>query len=403
MIGSKTLAAVVLTMALVPYALGVKEKVIHDFESNPDGAIPYASLVSDSAGNLYGTTLYGGTYGYGTVFELLPNQDGSWTEAVLHSFSGDVDGAVPIGPLTFDTQGNLYGTTSGYVNIGGTAFKMTPDENGNWTVSVLYKFGTGTDGSESYSGVVFDNNGNLYGTTVTGGTYGNGTVFELSPNEDGSWTESILYNFTGGKDGAHPQGGVVVDGAGNLYGTTFSDGAKNHGTVFELSPQPGGGWRGALLHTFTGGRDGGIPTGSLTFDLAGNLYGAATGGGSHGSGVIFMLTSDPLGGWKETIVHAFDGVHGGAPNGGLVFDASGNLYGTTHGGGAVQKGTVFRLSRGHGGNVAIRTFSFNYDNGYGPEGGVVLDAAGHVYGTTSQGGDDTHCGGGCGVVFQITP
>jgi len=260
---------------------------------------------------------------------------------------------------------------------------------------VLHKFGTGTDGSAPYSGVVFDNNGNLYGTTVLGGLFGEGTAFELTPNNDGTWAENVLYNFTGGKEGSHPQGGLVIDGAGNLYGTTFSDGATGLGTVFELSPKPGGEWSGTLLHNFRGAKDGGGPTGPLTLDSAGTLYGAA--------GVVFMLKYDPLDGWKETVVHAFDNTDGGAPNGGLVFDSNGNLYGTTQGSADVQFGNVFRLWRGPRGNLVLNTFSFDYNDGYAPRAGVVLDPDGNVYGTTSQGGDDTHCGQGCGIVFEITP
>ncbi len=207
-----------------------------------DGWIPSAGLIFDAAGNLYGTTGLGGTDGVGTVFELT-RAGGGWTEQVLYNFG--TDGAYPGGGLTFDSAGNLYGTTGeGGIHILGTVFELTPTVGGGWTETVLHNFGSGTDGAYPGAGVTFDAAGNLYGTTQYGGTYnscsgGCGTVFELTPTAGGGWTEQVLLNFNG-TGGANPYAGLIFDGAGNLYGTTqFTyDNCSGFycGTVFELMP-----------------------------------------------------------------------------------------------------------------------------------------------------------------------
>ena len=240
-------------------------------------SLPYAGLITDSAGHFYGTTQFGGSYNQGTVFEVTPNAGGQWTESVLHNFTGGQDGGQPSGGLTFDAAGNLYGTTdfggSEICKLGcGTIFKLTP-RSGYWAETVIYTFTGGSDGREPYAGLVSDAQGNFYGTTLLGGNLGNvcssgcGTVFKLSQS-NGAWQESVLYAFAGGNDGTSPYAGLTFDGAGNLYGTTNGGGPYGSGTVFKLTPSQGGSWTESVLYDFTGGQDGQEPTGSLILDEA---------------------------------------------------------------------------------------------------------------------------------------
>ena len=320
-----------------------------------DGEEPLASLIFDRAGNLYGTTLEGGDYCWqcGTVFELTPNLDGSWTEKVLHSFTGNNDGALPVVGLIFDQAGNLYGTTSaGGNNDGGVVFELTPQQDGSWTESVLYRFCSLTncaDGEEPLASLIFDRAGNLYGTTWLGGSDCSicGTVFELTPNLDGSWTEKVLHSFNY-NDGRQPKAGPIFDQAGNLYGTTWAGGNHDEGVVFELKPNLDGSWTESVLYSFTNRADGEEPTGRLIFDSAGNLYGTSSTGGDYsrcpgiGCGVVFKLSPKATGGWKETTLHTFHANPGARPFAGLTLDSAGNLYGTTSGWG--DFGSVFEIT-----------------------------------------------------------
>lgn len=274
--------------------------VLHNFGGHGDGTSPTAGLTWDAAGNLYGADTRGAG-GNGHVFQLTPNLDGSWTETILHTFKGDKDGAYPdTGNLIFDAAGNLYGTTAagggrdctewgaGEWPGCGTVFEFTPNTDGTWTEKVLHRF-SGPDGEAPENALIFDNSGNLYGTTLFGGAYGAGTVFELTPNADGGWKEKLLYQFTGGNDGANPYARGIFDSAGNLYGTTSSGGAYGYGNVFELMPSTNGRWKERVLHQFTGGSDGANPYAGLIFDAAGNLYGTAISGGNSGNGVVFEI------------------------------------------------------------------------------------------------------------------
>jgi uncharacterized repeat protein (TIGR03803 family) len=260
-----------------------------------DGRQPQAGLIFDAAGNLYGTTAFGGYYGlqtgYGTLFELTPAGGGSWTEQVVHNFNHDfTDGDEPYAGLIVDAAGNLYGTTSGGGTIGyGTVFELTPTGGGTWT-EVLHSFGDGTDGLYPWAGLIFDAAGNLYGTTSEGGTYDGGTVFELTPAAGGGWTEKVLHSFGNGNDGAYPHyAGLIFDAAGNLYGTTSGGGTYGGGTVFELTPAGGGSWTETVLHSFGNGTDGAEPYAGLVFDAVGNLYGTTLGGGTYNYGTVFEL------------------------------------------------------------------------------------------------------------------
>jgi uncharacterized repeat protein (TIGR03803 family) len=272
--------------------------------------------------------------GCGVVFELTPSSGGKWIETVLHSFSSGADGAIPYGGLIFDTSGNLYGTTiggGGSTNCGGgcgTVFRLTPNTNRTWTESVLHSFTGGTDGYGPYAGLIVDSTGNLYGTTPAGGV-GSGTVFTLPPNSGGSWRKSVLYNFSGFADGAVPYGGLVFDKAGNIYGTTAYGGRNQSGVVFELTPNSQGTWIESVLHTFTN-NPGANPLAGLVFDAMGNLYGTAYQGGPANGGLAFKLTPNSNGNWKYSVQHAFLGNPALHPYDSLVLDNVGNIYGTTH-------------------------------------------------------------------------
>ena len=264
--------------------------MLHTFGSGTDGADPEGTLVFDAAGNLYGTTTFGGTYGFGTVFELTVHK-GVWTETVLHNFiNNNIDGTYPPANLIFDSAGNLYGTTflGGTYNYG-TVFEMTPQRGGAWAETVLHNFNyDGTDGDNPHAGVIFDAAGNLYGTAGGGGAYNYGAVFELTPEPGGRWKEAILQSFDpNGTSGTAPLANLLVDTAGNLYGTTEGNG----GTVFELTPQAGGGWINKVLHTFVSAhKDGYGPWSGLVSDAKGNLYGTTVSGGSKGVGTVFEIT-----------------------------------------------------------------------------------------------------------------
>ncbi len=273
---------------------GWQETVLYRFTGGSDGSNPGAGeLTFDQAGNIYGTTGYGGLSGNGTVFELAPS-NGGWTESVLYDFSGK-NGSQPTSGVIFDSVGNLYGTTwGGGADGAGTAFELTYLAGSGWTESFLYSFTGGNDGGGVYAGLIFDQSGNLYGTTAAGGSGKGGTVFELTPS-NGSWTLNTLYSFTGGGN-CGPWGTVVMDGQGNLYGTTYCDGPYEWGTVFKLTPS-GNGWTYTDLHDFTGGSDGGFPEGNVTVDPSGNLYGTTWRGGAGSAcgmnspcGVVWEIT-----------------------------------------------------------------------------------------------------------------
>jgi uncharacterized repeat protein (TIGR03803 family) len=343
--GALTLA-VVCTLLLIAArpAQAQTETVLYNFTGGSDGSRPQSSLIADGAGNLYGTTALGGTcpgwnqYGCGVVFEISPNGSGGWKQTVLHTFAAPPDGAKPLfSPVIFDKSGNLYGTTQwgGASNVG-TVFELSP-AGASWTATILYSFTGGADGGHPAAGLVMDPAGNLYGTGQTGGANGQGTVFKLSP----SGAETLLYTFgSQSGDGSYPFAGLVLDETGNLYGTTLSGGANGGGTVFKLAPTG----TETVLYSF-GSRsgDGSNPDGGfLIFDNNGNLYGTTLSGGANGGGTVFKLA--PTG--TETVLYSFGSRSGDASNpwSGLVFDEKGNLYGTTHAGGAHGAGAVFEVN-----------------------------------------------------------
>jgi uncharacterized repeat protein (TIGR03803 family) len=340
---------------------GWTKTVLYDFAGGNDGIEPIGALIFDGAGNLYGTTAAGGSGacegGCGIVFELSPITGGGWSEKVLYTFAGGEDGIEPTSSLVFDASGNLYGTTvSGGVHRYGTVFQLKPGANGSWSERVLHNFAASAkDGSSPECNLVFDAEGNLYGTTDHGGAYNfyGGMIFELTPTLSGPWTERGVHSFGNGQDGVEPVGGLTLDAAGNLYGATAQGGPGKNGTIFELSPTLSGGWTERILYSFRAFSSGGGPNGNLVFDAAGNLYGETYEGGllgcvRDGCGTAFKLSLTAGGDWQETVLNSFSAnIDGGFPLGGVILDSSGNLYGTTGGesGTAAYYGTVFEITQ----------------------------------------------------------
>jgi uncharacterized repeat protein (TIGR03803 family) len=394
------------------------ETTIYNFGAiTNDTNSPSVGLIRDAAGNLYGTSNLGGT-GQGTAFELSFS-GGSWTETILHNFgSVSGDGLQASGGLIRDSSGNLYGVTqAGGANNQGTVYELSPNSSG-WTETILYSFAGNPDVREPSGSLIFDAAGNLYGTSFEGGGGTNancfdgcGTVFELSPSSSG-WTEKIIYAFTGGGDGMSPGGNLLFDSAGALYGSAAFGGSvvgagcfEGCGTVFRLTPVSGT-WRFARLFNFQGPVGGAAPL-WLVFDAAQNIYGVASAGGSGcpgnlGCGTIFKLTRQTSPGpWKETVLHSFTELHdGGEPGAGLVFDSSGNLFGSADFGGNGNLGTVWELSpTAHGPWKLTQLYSFgDGTTGSRPNSGVIIDPSGNLYGTAQQGGQFDR-----GTVFELSP
>ena len=379
-------------------SLAQTDTTIYNFQGSPDGSVPQAHLIRDSSGNLYGTTAFGGSAGFGTVFKI----DSKGNRTILYNFLGGSDGANPAAALIRDSSGNFYGTTmsGGIVGGGnGTVFKLDP--TGKETV--LYSFKGTTDGAIPLTSVARDGSGNLYGATSAAGNTnchsilnsaetGCGTIFKLST----SGTLKVLHAFAPGTDGRSPFGDLIGDSAGNLYGTTYDGGSHGYGCVFKLKS-------GVLtiLYSFNFGvgTDGARPVGGLVRDASGNLYGTTRFGGffnnstcqGFGCGTVFRLDSSG----SETVLYAFTGNPDGSdPHAGLVMDSSSNLYGTTRTGGANGKGTVFRLDPS--GQVTV-LHSFDGSDGSTPLASLIHAGTGFV-GTASSGGT-----GNAGVVFKLIP
>jgi uncharacterized repeat protein (TIGR03803 family) len=307
---------------------------------NTDGAMPWAGLISESGGLLFGTTSTGDANGSGNVF-LLYKSGGSWTHRTLWTFPGrSGDGRNPFCDLIKDSSGNLYGTTVNGGNGGqGTVFELTQNL-GIWTETVLYSF-KGSDGAYPIAGLFMDGSGTIYGTTQSGGAYGNGTVFELTKS-GGVWSETVLHSFGNGTDGSGPGSALIGNPKSGLYGTTLNGGAYGVGTVFEVF-KSGGVWKENILHAFTGGSDGAQPLAGLASSGTGVLYGTAVGGGTVDLGNVFELTESG-GVWSETQLYAFTGGSDGAlPEGQVILDKFGALYGTASFGGAYNYGTVWKV------------------------------------------------------------
>jgi uncharacterized repeat protein (TIGR03803 family) len=353
-----------------------KESLLYSFSGTSDNgnnSVFPSSLILDTAGNLYGAAEETGTRQYGSVFEISPAAHGTYTEKNLDNLSGVIDH--PLGNLIFDKSGNLYGTAlDGGTNGFGAVFELTPQTNGTFKQTVIYSFGGyPIDGAGPSAGLIFDAAGNLYGTTAHGGPSSNckgallkpigcGTVFELIPTGGGAWQEQLLHSFAGStSDGAIPAGNLIMDASANLYGTTTYGGlepkacgaSSNNpagcGTVYELSSSNGT-WSETIIYEFTRANgDGGNPEAGLAADAAGNLYGTTLFGGSTATetyGTVYKLTPATGGGWTESILYSFTGTggDGGWPYSNLILDTAGNLYGTASYGGNAGFGTVFKIT-----------------------------------------------------------
>ena len=406
-------ARLVITLVLIAFPVWTASAqtltVLHTFSGGTDGGSPESALTMDSGGHLYGTALKGAD-GYGTVYKMT-DEHGSWLFTNIYNFQGDSgnnDGAGPIAKVVIGPNGSLYGTTVagggdpngncadyGYFGCG-TVYNLQPPQSVcksvscPWHETQLLQMVNGPGGIYPFGAVAFDHAGDIYGTTNLGS--GLGTVYELT-HSSGGWAASTLVSFTG-SNGGEPYDTLVLDSSGNLYGTAVGGGANGYGVVFELSPTESG-WTETILHSFTN-TDGNKPYGGLIFDSAGNLYGATSSGGSGNGGTVFELS--PSGGsWQFNVLYNLAGTYEFGPQDSLTMDSAANLYGTTLGGGANSLGTVFKLT--HSGNDWVYSDLYDFSagaDGCEPNGGVVLDSQGNIYGAT------TSCADGYGTVWKLT-
>jgi uncharacterized repeat protein (TIGR03803 family) len=378
--------------------------VLHSFTGGGDGREPIAGVTRDEAGNLYGTAVEGGANDLGAVYKLAHKGSG-WELSTLYSFANGDGGNTPFGSVTIGSDGNLYGAAAEGGQYGkGTVYKLSPPPalcrsvSCPWTETVLHQFTGFADGAYPEATPIFDSSGNLYGTADGGGNANNGVVFELI-NSGSGWNEKVLYIFGGSPDGSIPFSSVTFDQTGNLYGTTV-EGGGGYGTVYQLVPS-GSGWTEKVLYAFQGQNDGSTPYAGVTPDPAGNLYGATFYTGVNFGGTIFQLTPSD-GNWIFSVIYSPEAPLGG-PEGTLVRSSNGNLYGTIFSGtgqgcSGYGCGSLYELTPSNGGWVYTSLVSFNGDDGGGnPEGALIFDPAGNLYGTTSG------SLGGDGSVYEVTP
>jgi uncharacterized repeat protein (TIGR03803 family) len=381
---------------------------IYDFTGSTDGGHPQSGLVKDNYGGLWGMTTAGGA-GFGTVFNLAPHNGGwIFRPLYQFAGAPDGAGSISRPLLTSNglygptiDGGSGTGCNDLYPGCG-TVFVLRPQPRAcvtalcPWIETTLYSFPGGNDGAYPYGDLTIDAAGSLYGGTWQGGAVNQGVIYKLS---NGDWAETILHTFNGGiNDGSFPQGGVIFDNNGNLYGTARQSGA-GFGIVFQLQPA-GPPWTFHILYSFTGGSDGGIPQGGLIMDASGNLYGTTSFGGMGNGGTVFEL-SPSGGGWHFNLLCYLPAASSG-PQASLVMDHAGNLYGTTYAGGTHAQGAVFKATTGGGACTDLYDFTGGMDGGH-PWDGLVLNLDGNLYGTTQHGGASNNCSQGCGVIFQITP
>ena len=412
-------AAIILSLYLsvaANCALSQTYNVIEAFDGS-NGAQPIAGLTLDKAGNLYGVTAQGGN-GLGTVFELSPAA-GGYNQMTLYKFgtSGSADGAYPSGALVIDSAGNLFGTTEhGGAYNGGTVFELSPGLGG-WTETILHNFGNGTDGMFPTSGLTINSTGDLFGTTINGGSntkcaYSGtisscGTAFGLSPKSGGGWNYAVIHNFGHAGDAYFPSSAITLDSSSNLYGECALGGQHGEGLLYELSLGSRG-WTETIIHQWGSGTDGSYPYGNLTFDLAGNLYGTTSQSGVKGNmGTVFEFVPNGTQ-WIEQRQYYFGiNTDGQFPFSGVVVDASGNVYGTTHNGGSQGYGIVYKLTpNSTGWNEKILYNLAGANDGGISSATLVMDASGNLFGTASYGGSAQSCitgpVPGCGVAFELS-
>ena len=402
-----TAIVLVLTVVLAQPVKAQTYQVIYNFTAGQDGAYPEAGVTMDSAGSLYGTTYEGGTLNRGTVYKLGHRGTG-WVVTPLYNFKGQTDGGAPIAGVVFGPNGTLYGTTEfGGINCGegcGVAFNLKPPiticktVSCPWTETVIYSFRGDLDGANpGFGSLTFDKAGDIYGTTYFGGNDADGVVYELTPS-NGSWSESPIHTFSGESDGENPYSNVIFDASGNLYGTTFAGGAHTYGTVYKLTPS-GSAWTEDTLYSFQSSTDGGKPYGGVVFDTAGKLYGATSSGGTNSGGTAYELMPSS-GSWTFDLLYSFTGTaYLPGSFGSLTMDSAGNFYGTTVKDGANGLGSVFKLTPSNGGWTLTDVYDFaGGTGGEIPYGSVLIDKSGNLYGTASAGGAN-----GYGVIWEITP
>ena len=375
--------------------------VIYSFAGDEDGEYADTDLETDSAGNIYGTTVLGGDFGGGTVFRLSSTPAG-WVHTVLYSFTGGADGGEPYKGVTLDREGNLYGTAvtggSGSCEGGcGVVYKLTKSGE-TWTQTVIHAFTGGDDGSGPGARVTVDRRG-IYGMAPTGGAYGVGTIYKIH-QVAGAWSFRVIHTFTGGDDGATGSAGRMILRRGRLCGAATTGGAHGSGVIFELSPRAVGEWDFRTIYAFNGQPDGSFPYGALLFGPSGKIYGTTYYGGANGIGAVYELSQRRLGEWTENVIYSFqEGTDGNSPISNLVFDPAGNLYGTTSEGG-LGRGTIFKLTPIGGGQwteTVVHAFAGPPDGSFAYN-GMVVDRSGNFYGATVHGGmnDD-------GSVYKFTP
>jgi uncharacterized repeat protein (TIGR03803 family) len=401
-----SVAVMLFSFSFLATASPTSTQTIYGFAGGVDGEYLDTDLVIDIAGNLYGTSVQGGDFGGGTVFELSPSGSG-WTHTVLYSFTGAADGGEPYKGVTLDPQGNLYGTTvtggSGGCEGGcGVVFKLT--KSGDiWTQTVIHAFTGGDDGSGPGSGLAIDAHLNLYGVTPTGGAYGLGVVYQLHLEANGSWKLNVIHAFTGGNDGSSGSAGrLIFDAAANLYGVTTVGGANGDGVVFEIVHSQSGTWTLTPLYAFKDQPDGALPYGGLIFDKAGNLYGTTYYAGANDLGTVYKLKRNPGREWTERVLYSFKGgKDGSSPISTLVMDQSENLYGTTSDGGTgCACGVIFKVApNGDGTWTESVPYRFPGDPGAGfAYNGMVRGTDGVFYGATTHGGTTND-----GTIYRFKP
>jgi uncharacterized repeat protein (TIGR03803 family) len=376
------------------------EKVLYSFTGGNDGGNAATGLVLDGHGNLYGTTVVGGTSTCGTVFKLTTQASPPWPETVLYDFGCYADGKNPHGGVTFDPSGNLDGTTVSGGSGGscgsygcGVVFELTPKAE-----NVLHSF-SGGDGFGPGGGVAYDAAGNLYGTTPDGGAHSNGVVYQIA-RAGRTWRETVIHAFSGGNDGGTGSLGLLLlDSSGSLYGVAETGGAHSAGTVFKLSQTSKKRWHLTTLYAFKGTPDAASPYGGLVADASGNLYGTTYYGGANGLGSVFELVRRAHGSYRERVLYSFQGgSDGSSSTSTLVFGGSGDLYGTSSaGGGTCNCGTIFKVNAHSGKETVLHSFTGASDGAY-PYYGLTQDASGNLYGTTVAGGSSNQ-----GIVFEFTP
>jgi uncharacterized repeat protein (TIGR03803 family) len=375
-------------------------KLVYSFGGSADGEYTDTELVRDSAGNLYGTSVQGGVFGGGTVFQVTP----AGVHTVLYDFTGGADGGEPYKGVTLDAEGNLYGTAvtggGGLCEGGcGVVYKLS-NSGGTWNQTVIHTF-TGSDGSGPGSPVAIDKNGDVFGTTPTGGANGIGVVYQLR-EDAGAWKFRVIHTFTGGDDGGGGSASrLLIDAAGSLFGVCTVGGANGFGTVFEMSLHQAQ-WQLTTLYAFKDSPDGALPYGGLIADKAGNFYGTTYYAGANDLGTVYQLTKIN-GAWTERVLYSFQGgSDGGSPISTLVADAAGNLYGTTSEGGAAACGcgTIFKMSRDSTGKWS-ETVAYRFPGTPQPGfayNGLVADPSGIFYGATVHGGS-----GNDGAIYKFRP